>query len=226
MVSYAQERRLPPQVWIALVTTVGAGIVTFLVSLNLYLLEDGNPLTPLAYSASPLLRFSYDGIYLSALVAGSAVCALFGYLLVRETMFVTIGLGIISLLVVFAGFGGLLIRQPLAFFVLTLAFVALTSLSVLAGRAASARSRSLPGTRSAALVGGCVSACIALLANLLALIPHTLALNPVSHLLYMQGQIGATHLNSVLVATGIELLSVIACLLCTGLALRLPRHSS
>lgn len=226
MVTHTQERHLSPQLWLALATTIFAGIVTFLASLNLYLLEDGNPLTPAAYSASPLLRFSYDGVYLSALVAGIAICALLGYLLVRETRFVSIGLGIVSLLVIFAGFGGLLIHQPLAFLVLALIFAGLTLLSIWIGRALSAYSRNTSGTRSASLLGGCVSAGVALLVNLLAQVPHTLALNPVSHLLYMQGQIGDTHLNSVLIATAIELLSIIACLLSIGFALRVPRSSS
>src|SRR6185437_13197540 len=134
--------------------------------------------------------------------------------------------GIVSFLVIFAGFGGLLIRQPLAFFMLALIFVALTLLSVLAGQAVSTRSRRVFTSRLAALLGGCVSAGVALLANLLAQVSHTLALNPVSHLLYMQGQIGVTHLNSVLIATAIELLSIIACLLSIGFALRVPRSSS
>lgn len=226
MVTHTRERYLPPQLWLALATTIFAGIVTFLASLNLYLLEDGNPLTEAAYSASPLLRFSYDGVYLSALVAGLAICALLCYTLVRETRFVTIGLGIVSLLVIFAGFGGLLIRQPLAFFGLALIFVVLTLLSVLAGQAVNTRSRQISGPRLASMLGGCVSAGVALLANLLAQVFHTLALNPASHLLYMQGQIGGTHLNSVLIATAIELLSVVACLLSIGLALRVSRSSS
>ena len=224
MVSYTQERHISPQLWIALATTLFAGIVTFLASLNLYLLEDGNRLTQAAYSTSPLLRFSYDGVYLSALVVGIAICALFGYLLARNTRSVIIGLIVVSLLVPLAGFGGLLIRQPVAFFVLVLVFAGLTLLSILAGRAVCTRKRGLLDERSAALLGGCVSAGIALLVNLVALIPHTLALNPVSHLLYMQGQIGDTHFNSVLIATGIELLSIAVCTLSIGLALRSHRR--
>src|SRR5262245_26895474 len=61
-----------PAVVIAAVTTCITFLVTLLASINLYLLEDNNPLTDAAYAASPLLRLSYDGAYLSALVAAVA----------------------------------------------------------------------------------------------------------------------------------------------------------
>ena len=59
-----------PRLWLLRTVTLIAFIISLLASLNLYLLEDGNPLTQGAYLASPLLRFSYDGVYLSALAAG------------------------------------------------------------------------------------------------------------------------------------------------------------
>ena len=103
----------PPRLWGALAATLIAFVVALVASINLYLLEDGNPLTSAAYSASPLLRFSYDGVYLSALVAGVAVCGILGYALAQRDAPVLIGLGVVGVLVVIGGFGGLLIRQPL-----------------------------------------------------------------------------------------------------------------
>lgn len=226
MVTYIHRDGPTLRLWLALATTFFAGVVTVLASLNLYLLEDDNALTPIAYSASPLLRLSYDGVYLSALVVAVALCTLLSYLLVRHIRSVIAILVIVSLLVALLGFGGLLLRQPLAFLGLALAFTILTLLSAFAGRAVRLRSQRTHGSRVGALLGGCVSAVCVLLVNLATLASHTLALNPVSHLLYMQGQIGNTHFNSLLVALAGEFLSVLLCTLTILLALRPARRSS
>ncbi len=42
----------------------------------------------------------------------------------------------------------------------------------------------------------------------------------------MQGQISGTHLNFSLIAMGIAVLSMIACVVGLGCAFRLPSHSS
>lgn len=216
----AHAHTVPPRLWAALVATMLAFVVSLLASLNLYLLEDDSPLTQAAYSAAPLLRFSYDGVYLSALVAGVAVCAIAGYAAVRSEAAVLLGLAVLALLVALGGFGGLLVRHPATFLVLFLAFAGLILASVLAGRAVAARMRSQLGRQPAALLGACVSAGVALLVNLVLLVPHTIALNPVSHPLYMQGRIGGTRLNSLLIAMAIELLTVSVCALSIGAALR------
>jgi hypothetical protein len=52
-----------------------------------------------------------------------------------------------------------------------------------------------------------------MLVNGVALVAHTLALNRVSHLLFMQGQIGETHFSSLLIGMGLELLTLTACVL-------------
>src|SRR5579884_2702329 len=100
MTSYGQTHHLSPRLWTALAVTLFAGLVAVLASFNLYLLEDGNPLTTAAYTASPLLRFSYDGAYISALAAVVAVCTIVGYALVRRDLGV-VGLIVVSLLVAF-----------------------------------------------------------------------------------------------------------------------------
>ncbi len=74
------------------------------------------------------------------------------------------------------------------------------------------------------MVGACVSASIALLVNVMALVLHTLSLNPVSHPLFMQGQIGQTHFNSLVIAMGIELLAIIIFVLGVGFALRSAKN--
>lgn len=202
----------------------GAALLAFLVallsSLNLYLLEDDNPLTQVAYSASPLLRFSYDGVYLSALVAGVAACAIVGYSLARPGAPVLPALAGVAILTILGGFGGLLVRHPPAFLALVAAFAILASLSFLVGAMVAAHARLHLGRQRAAIVGACAGASVALLVNLAVLIPHTLALNPISHPLYMQGQIGATHLNSLLFAMGLEALALLACMLSLVTTLR------
>lgn len=91
--------------------TVIAFVVSLLASLNIYLFEDANPLTRGAYGASPLLRFSYDGVYLSALAAAIAVCAVAVYTVARADAPVLRGLVAVTALVALGGFGGLLARH-------------------------------------------------------------------------------------------------------------------
>ncbi len=52
--------------------------------------------------------------------------------------------------------------------------------------------------------------------------PHTLLLNPVSHALYMQGQIVGTHLNFSLIVMGLAFLTLLVCAMSLGYAFRLP----
>nr|HET6901175.1 hypothetical protein [Ktedonobacteraceae bacterium] len=221
-----RNQKFPLRLWIALVATIIAFAVSLVASLNLYMLEDASPLTQAAYSASPLLRFSYDGIYLSALVAGVAVCAIMGYALVQRTALVVVGLIVVALLVAVGGFGGLLARHPTTFLVFFVVFLALTLISFVCGRAVATHAAPLLGQRPAAVLGACVSVGSMLLVNIVALVLHTLLLNPISHALYMQGQIEGTHLNFSLIAMGLALLTMIACVLSLGHALRLPSHQS
>lgn len=216
------SQHLPSRLWLALIATVITFVVSLVASINLYLLEDASPLTQAAYGASAWLRFSYDGVYLSALAAGVAVCAIVGFAVVQRRFFVMIGLGIVTLLVAFGGFGGLLVRQALTFLVLFVVFLALTLGSFLLGRVASSRASRVLGQRPSAVLGACVSAGSVLLVNVVALVLHTLILNPVSHELYMQGQIGGTSINFSLVAMVLAFLTLLVCIVCLGRALRLP----
>jgi hypothetical protein len=192
-----------PRLRFALIATITACIVALLASLNLYLLEDGNSLTTAAYSASPLLRFSYDGIYLTALLAFLAACAIVTYTFTRAARAdtsIVISLIIIACLIAFAGFGGLLIRYPVTFLILFATFAALTLISFLVGRSVASRLSTHLESRTARMSGACVNAGLIVLIN---------TLNPVSHPLFMQGLIGGTSWNSLLIAMGIELLAFI-----------------
>jgi hypothetical protein len=209
-----------PAVVIAAVTTCVTFVVALLASINLYLLEDNNPLTNAAYSASPLLRLSYDGAYLSALVAAVAVCGIVAYAIVPSRLPVIAGLAAVALIVILGGFGGLLIRYPATFLALFAAFAGLTMISFLVGQAVATRLQPRLGPRSALVVGACVTTAVALIANVIAIVPHTVALNPVSHPLYMQGQIPGTHLNSLLIAMGVEVLAVVISVISILVALR------
>ncbi len=197
-----------PTVILAAVMTGVAGAIAVLASLNLYLLEDNNPLTSSAYSASSLLRASYDLAYLSALVAGLGVCAIIVYAVAGLSRAATLGLGALALVVAFAGFGGLLVRQPLTFLAFLFGFACLALVSFAAGRSLARRLRHRSGERTAAVIGACAGVSGALLVNLIALAAHTLALNPVSHALYMQGQIPGTHLNALLLGLALAMLTL------------------
>ncbi len=208
----------------ALATTLIAFLISLIASLNLYLLEDTSSLTRTAYSASPLLRFSYDGIYLSALAAGVTLCAVVGYSITQRALFVRAGLIIATLMVALGGFGGLLLRHPGNFLAFFAVFLTLILISLLIGRAVARRADRPFGQRRAAILAACASTGSILLVNVAALVLHTLILNPVSHELYMQGQIGGTHLNFSLIAMGLALLTLIAYAVSLGRAFRLPSH--
>ena len=223
MAAYGHTQNITPRLWIALIATVIAFIATMLASINLYQIEDSSPLTQVAYTLSPLLRFSYDVVYVSALVACIAVCAIIAYLFTQVESIITIGLIVVTLLIAFAGFGGLLLRQPTSFLVLFLILVVLTLVSHLTGRVVSARLRPRLGQRSAAILGGCVGIGVVFLINAIALVLHTLVLNPVNHQLFMQGQIANSHFSSLLIAMGIEVLALIIFLLSIGVAFRSSR---
>jgi hypothetical protein len=224
--SATQERiiAMRPIALIATLMTGAAFVVSLLASLNLYMLEDQNPLTLAAYRASPLLRLSYDAAYLSALVAGVMVCAVMARAFAPTGGAALVAVAALALVVVLGGFGGLLARAPLTFIPLFVAFVLLTLLCVFVAERATARLRQWLGARAAAVVGACVGAGVALVVNAAALAPHTIALNPVSHALYMQGQIPGTHLNSLLLGMALQLLLMCLLGLSVAVALRAPRR--
>ncbi len=224
MNSYSPPQPFPLRLRVALTATLIAFAVSLVASLHLYLLEDASPLTQAAYTASPLLRFSYDGIYLTALVASVAVCAIVGYALVQR--FVIIGLIIVALLVAFGGFGGLLVRHPATFLVLFAIFLALILISFMIGRAVATRTGRLLGKRSAQVLGACMSVGSVLLVNVVVLVLHTIILNPVSHALYMQGQIDGTHFNFTLIVMVVAFLTMIACAMSLGRAFHLSSHQA
>ncbi len=211
-------------VWIAVGETLLAVAVSVVASANLYLLEDNNPLTPVAYGASPLLRFSYNGAYLTALAAAVAGAALIAYATLPARR-ATGGALALAGLVALGGFSGLLARHPLSGLTLIGAFVGIVALCLLVGWA---MARSLAGrmsARAAALVGACAGAGVALALDAAALIVHTIALNPASHALYMQGRIGQTPYNALLIGMGAQALMVALCGLLLAAALWSGRTS-
>jgi hypothetical protein len=214
----------PPR--LAVVTTSLAAVVAVLASLNLYLLEDNNALTPAIYSASPLLRVSYAAAYLSALVSMVGVVAIVAYALLRARGMGTISVIVVAALVALAGFGGLLARQPLSFFTLLLSYGALAAICLLVGRAVANRALPRLSTPSSEVAGACAGTAVALLVNLVAIATHTIALNPVSHELFMQGLIGNTHFSSLLIALGLDALTFLICLLSVALLLRAATRAS
>jgi len=219
--SASEERisQMRPIIVLTAVMTGVAGIIAVLASLNLYLLEDGNPLTSVAYGASSLLRVSYDAAYLSALVVGLGVCAVVVYSVAGFSRVATVGLAALAVVVALGGFGGLLRRAPLTFVVLFVGFACLTLMSFVVGRWV-ARAEAGRGERTAGVMGACAGVGGALLVNGVALAAHTLALNPVSHALYMQGQIPGASLNVLVVGLALAMLALALYALSLAAALR------
>jgi hypothetical protein len=194
------------------VATVLAGLVAVLASLSLYLLQDDNPLTTPAYSASSLLRYSYDVAYVSALVVGALLATLFLALFRLSPRTVLIATLLLALLVALAGFGGLLVRQPASFGPLFAVYAGLLLLSLLVGYGVVVTRLEAGAGNLSAIVGACAAVIMGILVNAAAVVIHTLALNPVSHALFMQGQIGDTHVSALLIGMGLEALSLLVCL--------------
>jgi hypothetical protein len=209
----------PLRLWAALVATLITFFVCLVGSLNLYLLEDTSARTLAAYTASPLLRFSYDGVYLSALAAVVAAGGILGYALLPRPLLVKVGIIGLSVVVALGGFGGLLWRHPATFLVFLLVFGSLMLGSFSLGRLVMARAERSLEQRPAAILGACVGAGSLLLVNVVTLVLHTVSLNPASHALYMQGQIAGTHLNFSLLIMGLALLTLLVCVVCLGRAL-------
>lgn len=224
MALYRQSTSVTPRLWITSGTTLLACIVAVVASINLYGIEDNNPLTQVAYSASSLLRFSYDGVYLSGLLVGVAACALIGYLLVRSEAPIVFSLIFLALLVASGGFGGLIIRQPLTFLSLFAIYIVLALICFFLGRTIASQKRAMLDQRTCLLLGACISADVALLVNLVALTVHTLVLNPINHTLFMQGRIGTTPYNSLVIGLTLELLTILIAL--TGTAITLRSHTT
>lgn len=208
---------------VAIAMTALTSVVTVVASLQLYLLEDDNPLTRTAYQASPVLRLSYDVAYLSALVAGLGLCALLASVFIggkRIATYLTISLSAAALLIALGGFGGLLLRAPLSFLLLFALFAGLAIACYLLGRLTTARLLHITSQRVAIIIGACVSVGVVLLVNALAIITHTLALNPASHPLFMQGVIPGAHLNTLLIAPGIQVAALALCVISLIVAAR------
>ncbi len=225
LVSACAERihAMRPSLAFAVVMTTLTSIGTVVASLQLYLLEDGNPLTNSAYQASPVLRVSYDVAYLSALVVGLGLCAVLASALVGGKPIATylpIGLGVAAILVALGGFGGLLLRAPLGFALLFALFVGLALVCYLLGRLTTSRLLRNASPRVALILGACVSVGVVLLVNAAALVAHTLALNPASHPLFMQGLIPGTHFNALLIAPGIQVAALVLCVISLIVAAR------
>jgi hypothetical protein len=212
-------------IWLAAWATLVAVTVSVAASLMLYVLEDGNPLTDAAYRASPLLRFSYDGAYLAALVAGVAGCAIVLYAALPARVATGVAAGLAAL-VALGGFGGLLVRFPRSGLALIGSFAGLALLCLLAGWGVTRWLAPRRGPRAAALIGACAGAGVALALDAAALIAHTLAINPISHALYMQGQINETHFNALLIGMVAQALMVALCVLLLVVALRSGRGGS
>jgi hypothetical protein len=140
---------------------------------------------------------------------------------VQRPLLVGTGLTLVALLVALGGFGGLLARHAVTFAVFLAVFLALTLGGFLLGWLVMARRGRSLGARPSAVLGACVSTGSILLINVVALSLHTLSLNPVSHVLYMQGQMGETHLNFTLLIMGLALFTLVACMVCLGRALGL-----
>jgi hypothetical protein len=189
-----------------------AGLVAVFASLSLYLLEDNNPLTTPAYAASSLLRYSYDIAYVSALLVGVLLAGVFLTLLRLGPRTVVVATLVLALLVAFAGFGGLLTRQPVAFGALFAVYTCLLLLSLFVGYGVVATRAAVRPSILGATVGACVAVIMGILVNAAAVVIHTLALNPVSQALFLQGQIGDTRLSALRIGMGLEALSLLVCL--------------
>lgn len=182
------------RLWAAALALCAAALVAIVASADYYLIEDASPLTDAAYAAQPLLRFSFDAIYATALAAGvaavlvvtRAALARTGSLALAAPQLDLLALPL-ALLLVLGGFGGLAIRQPSTFLILAALLLAVVGVLMLLARAVARRLRAAghPAGEAAAL-GACIAALALLALNLAGAGLHTVALAATAPALYRQ----------------------------------------
>ena len=141
---------------------LAAALVAFLGGLDVYLYEDGSPLTHAAYRAAPFLDLSFSLIYVTALAIGVASVVLIARLALAASGSAHPGAGDLAALplIIFGAplaFWGIALRQPGAFLALVLILAGGVALMLLVTRLAVARLlRMAVAHPTAATLGACV----------------------------------------------------------------------
>lgn len=225
---FPASRRL----WPAALAVCAAALVAIVASADYYLIEDASPLTPAAYATYPLLRFSFDTIYATALAAGiAALLVLTRAALARTESPGTVAPQLdllalpLALLLALGGFGGLAIRQPGAFLFLAALLLATVAGLVLVARATARRLRAVGRpARDAAALGACIAALALLALNLIIAGLHTVALAATAPALYRQTlhALGPhAHLSELALGNAVTALALLGAL---ALVVRAARH--
>jgi len=205
-----------PTLVLAPIMTGLAFVVSLIVSVHLLVHHSFQFLTIIrgaAWVYSPWVGLSVNGPYIADLVAGVAVCALVAYTLAPANRLVTVGLGVVALVVALVGAVGdpALFYFP-AFAMSFLLFVALALVSLLVGRAVVDRLQPRVPPRAAALIGGCASVGIVLLFNVVTLTAATFVGKPYAQGLHPLSRLGDLTLSPTVLALGGQVPTMLVCL--------------
>jgi hypothetical protein len=217
LASQAQAGRLPRRVWLTVAGTLAAALVAFLGGLDVYLYEDGSPLTHAAYRAAPFLSLSFSLIYVTALAIGVAAVMLLARLALATAGSAHPGAGDLAALPLVAfgaplAFWGIALRQPGAFLALVLMLAGGVGLMTLVTRFAVARLKRMAVVRPAAeVLGACAGLITLLLVDGGLVLAHLLVLRVASPDLYATTLLGGSSVSELAVACGlVALLTCVA----------------
>ena len=180
---HAPRRLLPAAVALAL-----AFVAAFVGSLDVYMIEDDNPLGRAAHASNLALSLTYEAVYVTALAAlvvvGAAVLRL---LLARlgqsEAVDLRLMVPVVAMLVALGAFWGLVYKHPLGFLMVVGSFALLIAGALFVGPKL-ARWLGRGSKEHAIALGPAVGALLALGVNVASLIAHMLLLTSTSRALY------------------------------------------
>lgn len=209
MTSLSRTEQLPRRVWLTVTGTLAAALVAFLGGLDVYLYEDGSPLTHAAYRSTPFLDLSFSLIYVTALAIGVAAAVLLARLTLVASGSAHSGAGdLVALpLIIFGAplaFWGIALRQPGAFLALALLLAGGAGVMLLVTRIAVTRLRRMAVAQPAAeVLGACAGLVTLLLVDGGLALSHLLMMRAVSPGLYATTLLGGSSVSELAVACGL-----------------------
>lgn len=216
MATQSMASQLPRRVWFTVAGTLAAALVAFLGGLDVYLYEDGSPLTHAAYRAAPFLDLSFSLIYVTALAIGIASVVLIARLALAASGSAHPGASDLAAapLIIFGAplaFWGIALRQPGAFLALVLILAGGVALMLLVTRLAVARLlRMAVAQPAAATLGACVGLVTLLLVDGGLALAHLLVLRVAGPELYATTLVGGSGISELAVACA--LVALLTCL--------------
>lgn len=176
---------------LATLAVLGASLVVFFNGVDVYLIEDGNPLARLAYRAAPALNTSFAAIYTTALGVGVLAIVAAGRFVVARWGMTSMShaaplVALVVAVAALAGLWGLAIRHPVTFVLLVAGLAAFVTVALVMGRAIVTWWSHGAATGSAAegVLAVCAAAVLGMSVNVAVSIAHTVIMRIAASALY------------------------------------------